>query len=124
MEDDPLYLRTRREAFIILGMWACCFLWTVPYCYLYGYRSHEASSSATGPDAAKLVGPLEKYNRTADSITYPLGLGIPDWVFWGIVVPWGIAMLASILFCLFVFHDEDLAAEGEELNRETTDEGN
>ena len=137
MEDDPSMIRSRREAIIILSIWTCCFLYSVPYCYLNGYRSHEplptaqevAASprspltaedvasqkpmTATGPGIGNIPGKLESFNRKADSVTYPFDLGIPDWVFWGIVVPWSLCILASVLFCVFIFAEDDLGASEE-----------
>ncbi|MGE3805660.1 MAG: hypothetical protein AB7K24_13370 [Gemmataceae bacterium] len=110
--DDPVYLRTRREAFMILALWALCFLYSVSYCYFNGYTSHEPLPGAVGGDVAELAGPLESYNRKPDSLTMPLG--IPDWVFYGVVIPWGLCVLVSVLFCLFVFVEEDLGPDEDE----------
>ena len=111
--DDPAFRRTRREALMILGLWTCCFLFTVTACYLRGYLTHEPAKSAFGPDIARLVGPLEPFNRQPDSLEDPSGFGIPDWVFWYIVTPWIVCVVVSIVFCLFVFHEEELGTESE-----------
>jgi tellurite resistance protein TehA-like permease len=113
--DDPSLIRSRREAFMILGLWAACFVYTATYCYLFGYSSHEPlkASVSTGPDIAVVVGPLESFNRDPASITYPFDLGIPDWVLWGIVTPWAICIVLSLIFCLFIYTDEDLGVELE-----------
>lgn len=36
----------------------------------------------------------------------PLGLGVPDWVLWGIVVPWFLCLIFSGWFC-FVYMTDD-----------------
>jgi hypothetical protein len=61
---DPVFVNSRREALIILGLFAVALIYTVTYCYLCGY------------------------NRAVESIeTY---WGIPDWVFWGVFAPWAV----------------------------------
>lgn len=119
--DDPIYRRCRLEAFLILGLWFCCFLWTTIYCYLFGYLTHEPlpEGKSFGPDIAAVVGRLHAFDRqdefrkNPDSLTTPLGLGIPDWVFWGIVVPWVLCIGISVGFCVFVFREDDLRGEDE-----------
>lgn len=139
MEDDPSMIRSRREAIIILSMWGCCFLYSVPYCYLNGYLSHEALPTAqevadsstspltaedvasqkpttsTGPGIGNVAGKLESLNRKPDSVTYPFDLGIPDWVFWGIVLPWCLCVIATVIFCNFIYAEDDLGASEEEI---------
>ncbi len=108
-QQDPVYQNSWREARLILIVWTCCFLYTTSYCYLYGYLVHEPSPQSTGGDVAELFGPLSTWNRQGDSVTYPLGLGIPEWVFYGVALPWLIAIMISIGFCLFVFREDDLS---------------
>ncbi len=114
--EDPLYRHSLREARFVLGLWTCCFLYTVSYCYLYGYLTHEPmpASAATGPAIGNLVGPLESFNRDPDSISYPLGLGIPDWVFYGVALPWVICIVLSVWFCLVIFVEDDLSSGTEQ----------
>ena len=80
--EDPVVTAARREASIALGMWVVATLYTLSYCYLHGY------------------------NRSIDSLTFVLWF--PDWVFWGIVVPWGVCILASIVFAFRIMGDEPL----------------
>ena len=82
--DDPVFLHSRREMFLILGVWLVCFLWVVPYCYIYGYRPIES------PDQLTTV------------------LGMPSWVVWGVAVPWLLADIATIAICTFVMKDDTL----------------
>ncbi|MFV0442720.1 MAG: DUF997 family protein [Planctomycetaceae bacterium] len=84
--DDPVFLHSRREAIVILLVWAACFAWTVPYCYLNGY------TAPASPDELPIV------------------MGIPAWVFWGIAVPWVVAGLVSIGLCLWFIRDDDMSA--------------
>ncbi|MBX3439384.1 MAG: DUF997 family protein [Planctomycetaceae bacterium] len=82
--DDPVYLHARREALVILALWAAAMLWVVPYSYFFGY--HEI----TDPEQIKTI------------------VGIPDWVFWGVLVPWIVCTLATIALCVWYIKDEDL----------------
>ena len=109
LEDDPIYRNSLREARFILAVWVVCFLWTVSYCYFNGYLSHEPLTSSTGPGVANLLGPLESFNRDPESLTYPLDLGIPDWVFYGILMPWVICVVLSFWYGLFMFTEDDLS---------------
>jgi hypothetical protein len=83
--EDILVRHARREAAIALSMWALAMVYTITYCYFNGY------------------------GRTADSLTFVLWF--PDWVFWGIIVPWGICLLASIVFAFRIMGDEPLGEE-------------
>ncbi len=82
---DPTFVNTRREAKAIFAAWVVALLWAVPCCYLLGY------------------------NRTPDEITTVLG--IPSWVFWGVLAPWLVADAFTIWFCAFVMVDDDLGEE-------------
>jgi hypothetical protein len=88
--DDPVFLHSRREAITMLLVWLAFFLWVVPYCYLNGYSTPE--------------NPLE----------LDLMLGMPAWVFWGILVPWIAAGAVSIALCLWFIQDDDLGVAPEE----------
>ena len=101
LSTDPVYKSSFRESIWILGIWAACFLYTVIYCYLNGYLTHEPHLNSTGPAIGSLVGKLESFNRLPASLTTPLGLGIPDWVFYGIFCPSAVAIIITIIFCLF-----------------------
>jgi hypothetical protein len=68
-----------------LAMWLGTMLYTIIYCYTKGY------------------------GRSVESLTFVLWF--PDWVFWGIIVPWGICILLSTVFALRVMGDESLGEE-------------
>lgn len=111
---DPIYRSSFRECVLILSLWAACCLYTVTYCYLYGYLVHEPHPGSTGPAIGELLGPLEAFDRQPQSLTTPLGLGVPDWVFYGILAPWVIAIAAIVIFCFFFYSEEDLNPPGGE----------
>ena len=112
-QDDPLYLHAKREAKIILGLWAVCLVFTCTAGYLFGYNAHPPDPGATGGSIGAAVGTLDGFNRDAASLSTPLGLGIPDWVFYSVILPWGFCIIATFWFCLFVFRDDDLGANAD-----------
>lgn len=85
---DPVFASARREALVVLVTWICALAYTVGYCDLYGY------------------------DRSADDLAFVWGF--PDWVFWGILAPWGVCLLVSYWFSYRFMTDEDLGAEVEE----------
>lgn len=87
-EFDPVFINSRREAILITVVWLCAMLWSVPYCYINGYPVNF------------------------DSDTFQTVWGIPAWVFWGIGVPWVVANMLTIAFCVFVMKDDDLEPTG------------
>ncbi|MGF1578300.1 MAG: hypothetical protein ACFCD0_02930 [Gemmataceae bacterium] len=112
--------RSRREAIFILVLWGLCFLYTVPYCYFNGYLSHEPMPEklSTGPAIGKLLGPLEGHDRKHELPDMPYDLGIPDWVFWGVALPWGLCLVVTFVFCLFFYSEEDLGQDPATTNGE------
>ncbi|HEY3963550.1 MAG TPA: DUF997 family protein [Planctomycetaceae bacterium] len=84
--DDPVLRSARREAVVVFVTWLAAMSYTVTYCYLNGYH------------------------RPAESLKFVFGF--PDWVFWGILVPWTVCAVFSLFFGATFVRDEDL---GEEL---------
>jgi hypothetical protein len=82
--DDPVFLHSRREALVMLLVWAASFAWTVPYCYFNGY------------------------DAPGDPAQLEIVFGMPAWVVWGIVVPWVVFGVVAILLCLYFIRDDDL----------------
>ena len=78
---DPVYLHSRREAVVIFIVWIVALLWSIPYCYLNGYVDAEQLTTV---------------------------VGIPSWALWGIAVPWVIANLFTVWFCLRYMVDDPL----------------
>lgn len=84
----PLVQSARREAIWVIVMWLVALVYTLSYCYLYGYHR--------------------------DVATMQFVLWFPDWVFWGVIFPWCVCTLVSAWFAFFVMRDEDLGAEPPE----------
>jgi hypothetical protein len=89
---DPVLRSARREAVVHMLLWVVALTWSVGWCYSHGY----------GRDPATL------------SFVW----GIPDWVFWGIVLPWAICVGLSWLSAYVFMRDEDLGAEPEEADND------
>ena len=51
---------------------------------------------------------------TVISVSIGLVLGMPDWVFWSVVLPWGLSLVFSFWFCFFYMSDDDLGRDPEE----------
>lgn len=83
--STSLVSASRREALVAFALWCAAAVYTVGYCALFGY------------------------GRPVDELTFVLG--IPSWVFWGIVVPWTVCTLLSIGFAACYMRDEPLGEE-------------
>src|SRR5436190_245347 len=70
--DDLVLRSARREAIVAVLIWLAAMTYTVTYCYLNGYH------------------------RSPESLTFVLGF--PDWVFWGIFVPWSVCVVLSFYY--------------------------
>ena len=84
--EDPLLRSARREAIVSLMLAALALAYTIGYAALFGY------------------------GRTGESLTFVLG--IPDWVFWGIVIPW-LACLGVSWWFSFWFVEDDILEHAE-----------
>ena len=89
-QPDPVFVSTRRDAIIVLAVFAVVCVWTVSWCYAHGYDEATVTPIVTV-------------------------LGIPSWVFWGIAVPWLVADVFTIWFFLWHMQDDDLAEDGSEV---------
>ncbi len=87
---DPVVRHSRREAIIIGLAWLAATLYCCFYSWLFGYGSPEH--------------PLSK----AD--VRPIW-GVPSWVFWGYLVPWGVCALFTVWFAGFSMVDDDLGRD-------------
>jgi len=86
--EDPVVTSSRREAIVILLIWLTALTYSVTYCYLHGYHRP--------PETLTLIG------------------GIPDWCFWGIVVPWALCVGLSWLLARFLMPRQELGEDREE----------
>jgi hypothetical protein len=101
--DARLYRHARREAVIVIVVWALALVWSVGYCYLRGYE-HAPDSWVIQTGLARQ--PAAGAHRQI--------AGLPEWVFHGIVVPWLACTAFTIVFALFGMKDDELGVEAEE----------
>jgi hypothetical protein len=104
--EDPrvrLLRNARREALIVLAVWAACLLWVVGFSYLRGYQ-HPPEHPLVEAGIA----------RARDAADFSSVAGIPDWLFAGVALPWLIATLFTIVFGMRILRDDDLGEEREE----------
>ena len=103
---DPTFLNARREAVIILSAWALSTIYCCIYCYFFGYQRPG------NPLGVEDIRPI---------------LGMPSWVFWGVMAPWAACTAFIVWFAGFYMADDDLgvdhAAELDEDIREAAVEG-
>lgn len=85
-QELPLLKSARREAIAAFVIWGAVTCYSLGYCVFYGY------------------------GRDPETLTYVLGF--PDWVFWGIVAPWGVCTIGATVFALFFMTDEELPESG------------
>ena len=97
------FRHAKREAKFALTVWFCALVWTVGYCYLHGYR-HP-------PDSPLVAWGLAGTNDPGD---LRLVLGVPEWVVFGIVVPWLVCTAVTVIFGLFVMADDDLGTDPQD----------
>jgi hypothetical protein len=84
-KEQQLLRHARREGLLIMVLWAVALVWTIGASYVLGYQRD--------PQAIGTV------------------LGMPDWVFWSVAVPWGLCFLFSIWFCFVYVADDDLGQD-------------
>lgn len=76
--DRRYYLRTRREAMVAGLIWLVFFVWTVGVSYRMGYVDNDFSTV----------------------------MGLPAWIFWGVLVPFITATLVNSLYAFFYLEDD------------------
>jgi hypothetical protein len=91
--EDPLITDARREALWVVLLWASALVYTLTYCYWFGYQ------------------------RNVETMQFVLWF--PDWVFWGVIVPWCVCTLVSAWFAMFYMHDADLGSDSSDVGDST-----
>jgi hypothetical protein len=87
-KEQRLLRHARRESLLIMSVWAVCLVWSVGSGYFLGYHRD--------PQDIRLI------------------LGMPDWVFWSVALPWGLCLLFSSWFCFAFMADDDLGQDPDE----------
>ncbi len=91
--EDPILRSARREAIAVLITWLLALIYTVTYCGTFGY------------------------DRPAEDLKFVhlfWLIAFPDWVFWGIIVPWSVCFVVAWWFTYVFMTDADLGKELEE----------
>jgi hypothetical protein len=89
-QTDPVLVNARREGIVIGIAWLAATTYCCTYCYLFGY--------------------IRPGHPLGNEDVRPI-LGMPSWVFWGIMVPWLVCAVFSIWFAAFVMKDDDLGKD-------------
>lgn len=84
-KEQRLLRHARREGLVLMVVWALALCWSTAYAFATGYRRTPADMS--------------------------LVLGMPEWVFWSVVVPWALCLAFSVWFCFFYMADDDLGQD-------------
>jgi hypothetical protein len=87
---DPLLHHSRREAIIIGLVWLAATAYCCVYSYLFGYirDGHPLGHDDVRPT-----------------------FGIPSWVIWGYLAPWGVCSVFTFWFAGWFVADDDLGAD-------------
>jgi len=83
--EQRLLRNARREGTLIMFVWVAALIWSVGCAYVMGYDRDPASME--------------------------LILGMPDWVFWSVALPWAICLAFSAWFCFRYMSDDDLGED-------------
>lgn len=116
--EDPVLISARREARIVFVTWLIALTWSVSYCYLFGYVSDfKTMSDQQSVEVRRTADPQAMpelwVNRGRGLERVHFILGFPDWIFWGVALPWWLCTAFSLYFGAFIVRDEDLGADIE-----------
>jgi len=89
---DPVYLHARRELRFLLIVFTAAVVWALSVSYLLGY---VPAGESIDPDQVATM------------------FGLPAWVWWGILAPWLVIDVVTVVFCLAVMKDDDLGPDDE-----------
>jgi hypothetical protein len=97
--EDPIVRSSRREALLTLALWTAATVYSVCYCYTHGYsRGTDGFDRTLTPSLSDMK----------------FYFGWPDWVFWGIVLPWGICTVISAIFAFTFMRDAPLGEDRDD----------
>jgi hypothetical protein len=90
--STELLASAQREAIWIVVIWCIACGWSIGVCGWLGYGRPNALP--------------------------PLVFGFPNWVFWGVVVPWLVATVSSLFISQVLMTDEDLGEDAADDGRD------
>ena len=91
------YRRSLAEMWTVLAVWALAGVWTIAVSFALGLRVRP------------------------EQLSFPLGLGIPHWVLWGVVVPWIVCNAVTVVMCFWGIEDIPLDSEADRSDVSGTD---
>ena len=77
---------------MIVLIFTACLVWAIGWCAWDGYAAADEMASGV-----------------------PTVFGMPRWVFWGIGVPWLVADVVTIWFCVRLYHADELSSPDDPL---------
>jgi hypothetical protein len=80
--EDPVLTSSRREALITFAIWLTACVYSISVCYRFGY------------------------DRDVATLTYVLGF--PDWIFYGVILPWSVCTILCFVMSYLVIADGEL----------------
>ena len=83
---DPVFKNASREARVALLLFAAVFIWVLAVAARKGYGRQDVVFI----------------------------WGVPDWIFWGVILPWAASLGAAIWFGLRFMKEDDLGPEKRE----------
>jgi hypothetical protein len=98
---ERLFYHSRREAAIVLVVWFLALVWSVGYSYLFGYQ-HPPDSWVV---QRGWVGPQQDFGHF---------LGIPHWVWFGIILPWLLCTVFTFLLAAYGIADDELGSASDQ----------
>ena len=91
--EDPVLKNARREAIVIIVVWALATTYCCVYCYFFGYIR---PGHPLGPKDVKPIS------------------GVPSWFFWGVLAPWAVCAVFTFWYAGFRMADDDLGVDHSE----------
>ena len=88
--EDPVLRHARREGWVIFSVWLAATIYCCTYYYLFG-----------------IIRPGRELGR-AD--VQPI-FGMPSWIFWGVMLPWALCGIFTVIFAGFVMAEDDLGED-------------
>lgn len=100
--EDPVLRNARREGLIIAAIWFSAMVYCCLYSYIFGY---------------------ERPGRTLGVEDLNPVLGIPGWFAFGVMLPWVVCGVLTLIFAGFFMAEDDLGVDhAQELDADIREE--
>jgi hypothetical protein len=100
--EDPVLRNARREGWIITAVWLAAAIYCCVYSYIFGY---DRPGQVLGQDDLDPV------------------LGVPNWFAFGVMLPWFVCSVFTLVFAGFLMVEDDLGTDhAQELDRDIREE--